>query len=143
MSDIKTKIASPITASYIIKKVTDLMPACQGGWQTMNGTVSLTRMENEPLADEKTYVVTWKTVVTLNPTSDPELDESWAVLTARNTMRDLVNDPESQDNYFEVESIGNSPATRTYVRLTDAIDHYGTENFAARMEAKYGITDPK
>lgn len=100
-------------------------------------------MDNNHLPDERTYVVTWKTVVTLNPTSDQELDESWAVLTARNTMRDLVADPEHPDNWFEVESIGNSPATRTYVRLTDAIDNYGTDNFAARMEAKYGVTDQK
>ena len=100
-------------------------------------------MSNQRIPDERTYVVTWKTVVTLNPTSDQELDESWAVLTARNTMRDLLADPNHQDNYFEVESISNSPASRNYVRLSDAIEHYGTENFAARMEAKYGITDPK
>lgn len=100
-------------------------------------------MSNQHIPDERIYVVTWKTVVTLNPTSDQELDESWAVLTARNTMRDLLADPNHDDNYFEVESISNSPASRNYVRLSDAIDHYGTENFAARMEAKHGVNDPK
>jgi len=73
---------------------------------------------------DKTYLVTWQTLAVVHDTGNPELDQAWAVLTARNTMRDLLADPAEGDNYLTVEAVGNAKPEKAHWQLDHALSAY-------------------
>lgn len=82
----------------------------------------MTHADNTPT--DKTYLVTWQTLAVVHDTGNAELDQAWAVLTARNTMRDLLADPTEGDNYLTVEAVGNTKPEKAHWQLDQAMDAY-------------------
>lgn len=73
---------------------------------------------------DKTYLITWQTIAVVHDTGNAELDQAWAVLTARNTMRDLLADPTNGDNYLTVEAVGNAKPEKVHWQLDQAMESY-------------------
>jgi len=85
---------------------------------------------------DKTYLVTWQTLVVVHDTGNPELDQAWAVLTARNTMRDLLADPAEGDNYLTVEAIGNAKPEKAHWQLDHALSAYDAFGVAVPSQSE-------
>lgn len=73
---------------------------------------------------EKTYLITWQTIAVVHDTGNTQLDQAWAVLTARNTMRDILANPTDGDNYLTVQSVGNGIPEKGYWQLDEAMEKY-------------------
>lgn len=76
--------------------------------------------------NEKTFVVTWQTVVEMNAVSDT-VDALWAVCKAKENLEAILRDPENGDNYFIVQELGNRPAPKHFITLASALDAYPAE----------------
>ncbi len=77
----------------------------------------------------KTYIVTWQTVIDINPTDDEYSDRLWAVIKAEENFKQIMETPDAGDNYFAVDLADNRPSDKSYVTLDEARRIYqGHEN---------------
>ena len=94
----------------------------------------------------KTYVVTWQAVVELNETT-PEADAAWAVYKAEESIRAVLQHPETGDNYFEIREMSNGPANSTHMTLAEARsvirDLYKVPNLPIRTTGRRISRNPR
>jgi len=89
-------------------------------------------MNNKPSAtnplNELIFTVTWKTAVIVGDTNNVELDRSWAVATAAQRLKEVLENPASGEGKFLVEQVGNAGLGRdaVVVELEGALRAYDT-----------------
>ena len=52
------------------------------------------------------------------------MDMAWAVCKAAERMREVLASPDAGDNFFLVQELGNRPAPKIHMTLSEAYDAY-------------------